>query len=76
MDIVTFSAGLSPVPPKVIKQIQDGEYVDLAKLTIDHLSMPSLSNASKSIQTRVRPVASIMECTQCFTNYIAICGYT
>jgi len=60
----------------VVKQIQDGEYVDLAELTIDHFSMPSLSDASKSTQTRVRPVASIMEWTQCFINYIAIHGHT
>ena len=74
--MITFSAGLPPVPSKVVKQIQNGEYVDLAELTIDRLSMPPLSEASKSAQPRLRPVASIMEWTQCFTNYTSIQGRT
>ena len=58
MDIVAFSAGLPPVLSKVVK---DGKYVNLDELTIDCLGMPSLSDASKSTQTRERPVASIMK---------------
>jgi len=71
MDTVTFSAGLPPVPSKVVKQIQDGEYVDLA----DRLSqMPAQPEANKSTQPKVWPIASIMEWTQCFTSYISIRG--
>jgi len=62
------------VPSKLVKQIQDGEYVDLAELTIDRLSMVGSSDASRSTQIRRRPISSIVEWTQCFTNYVSIRG--
>ena len=75
-DSVTFSAGFPPVPSKLVKRIQDGEYVDLAELTIDCLSMPGLFDASRSTQIRKRPITSITEWTQCFNNYTSIRGRT
>jgi len=54
------------VPSGLVKKIQQGEFIDLAELTIDRLSKPT--------QGRIRPVVSIVEWTQCFTNYVSIRG--
>ena len=67
-----FGAGLPPVPVKLIKRIQEGEFVDMSELTIDRLSLPPSDEASKPSHSKKRPVTSIIEWTQCFTNYIAI----
>ena len=44
----------------------------MAELTVDYLSMLSYDETNKSTQTKKRPVTSIIEWGQCFTQYIAI----
>ena len=68
----SFGAGLPPVPSKLVKRIQDSEFTDMSELTIDCLSMSLPEETCKPSQSRRRPVTSIIEWTQCFTNYIAI----
>ena len=68
------AAGLPPVPNKLVKRIQDDEFIDMSELTIDRLSMSSPDETSKPSHSKRRPVTSIIEWTQCFTNYIAILG--
>ena len=68
----SFIAGLPPVPTALSKPIQREEFVDMAELTVDYLSMLSYDETNKSTQTKKRPVTSIIEWGQCFTQYIAI----
>ena len=70
--IVPFTAGLPPVPNALVKRIQEGEFVDMSELTVDSLSMMQGDESSKSNHSKKRPVTSIIEWAQCFTNYIAI----
>ena len=44
----------------------------MAELSVDYLSMLSYDETNKSTQTKKRPVTSIIEWGQCFTQYIAI----
>ena len=67
-----FGAGLPPVPSRLIKRIQEGDFIDMSELTIDHLTMSPLDETGKSPTPKRRPVTSIIEWTQCFANYIAI----
>jgi len=46
----------------------------MSELTVDRLSMSSQEESSKPNQSRRRPVTSIVEWAQCFTQYIAIVG--
>ena len=69
-----FGAGLPPVPNQLVKQIQNYEFIDMSELTIDRLSMSSLEETSKPSHSKRWPVNSIIEWTQCFTNYITILG--
>ena len=44
----------------------------MSELTINRLSLPPSDEASKPSHSKKRPVTSIIEWTQCFTNCIAI----
>ena len=68
----SFGAGLPPVPQKLVERIQEGEFIDMAELTIDRLSMSPFNDTSKPNHSKRWLVTSIIEWTQCFTNYIAI----
>ena len=68
----SFGAGLPPVPSRLIKRIQEGNFIDMSELTIDHLTMSPLDETGKSPTPKRHPVTSIIEWTQCFANYIAI----
>jgi len=70
----SFGAGLPPVLNRLVKRIQDGEFVDMSELTIDCLSMSSPEETCKPSHSKRRPVGSIIEWTQCFNNYIATLG--
>ena len=58
----------------LIKWIQDGEFINISKLTIDHLSTLLREDTSKVSNSKRPPLTSIIKLTQCFTNYIAILG--
>ena len=68
----SFGAGLPPLPQKLIERIKEGEFIDMSELTIDHLSLSPINDTSKPSHSKRRLVTSIIEWTQCFTNYIAI----
>ena len=69
-----FGARLPPVPSRLIKGIQDDEFIDMSELTINRLSMLPPEDTSKTTNSKRRPVTSIIKWTQCFTNYIVILG--
>ena len=75
-DTLTFAAGLPPVPARLVKRIQDGDFIDMAELTIDRLSMSGQGDCSKPNHSKSQPVTSIVEWAQCYTNYVAIRGRT
>ena len=70
--VSTFGEGLPPVPTKLIKTIQEGEFIDVGELAIDRLGLPFLDDSTKPTHSRRRPVTSIVEWTQCFSNYSAV----
>ena len=58
----------------LIKWIQDGEFINISELTIDHLSMLLPEDTSNVSNSKRPPLTSIIKLTQCFNNYIAILG--
>ena len=62
------------MPSRLVKRIQDGEFIDMAELTIDKLSMSCPDEASKLNYSKGRSVTSIVEWAQCFTNYNVVRG--
>ena len=68
----SLGAGLPPISSRLVKRIQDGEFIDMSELTMDCLSMSLPDDTCKPNHFGRRPVTSIIEWTQCFTNYIAI----
>jgi len=54
--------------------MQEGEFIDMSELTVDHLSITSQDESSKPSRSKRRPVTSIVEWAQCFMQYIAIVG--
>ena len=74
--VSAFGAGLPPVPTKLVKRIQDGEFIDMSELAIDRLGLPLSDDNTKSVCSRRQPVTSIVEWAQCFSNYIALVAQT
>ena len=59
--VATFGAGLPPVPAKLVKRIQEGEFIDMGKLAIDWLGLLSVEDSTKTSRSKRRPVTSIVE---------------
>ena len=74
--VSAFGARLPPVPTKLVKRIQDGEFIDMSELAIDRLGLPLSDDNTKPVRSRRRPVASIVERAQCFSNYTALVAQT
>ena len=74
--VSTFSAGLPPVPTKLVQRIQDGEFIDMGELATDRLGLPFMDDSTRASYSRRRPVTSIVEWAQCFSNYIAVLAQT
>ena len=74
--VSAFGAGLPPISTKLIKRIQDGEFIDMSELAIDRLGLPLSDDSTKPVHSRRRPVTSIVEWAQCFSNYIALVAQT
>ena len=70
--VSAFGEGLLPVPTKMVKRIQDGEFFDTSELAIDRLGLPLSDDSTKPVYSRRQPVTSIVEWAQCFSNYIAL----
>ena len=70
--VATFGAGLPPVSAKLIKRIQEGEFIEMGELAIDWLGLPSVEDSTETSRSKRRPVTSIVEWAQCFSNYIAV----
>ena len=67
-------AGLPPVPPKLVKQIQDGRFIDMAKLLPTNLSSTQSTDNEQPNRTKnkYQEVTNIIRWLQCFGIYLAV----
>ena len=73
--VICIGAGLPPVPQKLVKRIQAGEFIDMSELLPDRLGInagPPLEGDKESKQTKRRQVANILEWVQCFSVFTAV----
>ena len=69
------SEGLAPIPPSVVKKIQNLEFVDFAELMPDNrdlLRRIDLTDNKASTKAPLRRVTTITSWAQCFMAYSAI----
>ena len=67
--VLSIGAGLPPVPLKLVKRIQVGEFIDMSELLPDRLGInagPPLDGDKEEKRTKRRQVANILEWVQCF----------
>ena len=75
--MLSIGAGLPPIPGKLVKRIQAGEFIDMSELLPEHLgthSGPPLygEKEDRSAQKRKhRHVTHILEWLQCYSTYMA-----
>ena len=67
---VLFGAGLPPVPAKLVKRIEDGEFIEMIELLPERLAMSSVDD--RLSKPKRRSIQNILEWVQCFGLYIAI----
>ena len=62
-------AGLPPVPPKLVKRIQDEWFIDMAELLPAHLSSSQSTDDEQSGKTKPKhqEVINIVKWLQCFS---------
>ena len=72
---VTIGEGLPPVPGKLAKRIQSGQFIELAELLPDQLgaitALPD-EDGSKASKSSPKQISSIIEWIQCFGIYTAV----
>ena len=66
--------GMPPIPAKLAKRIQEGKFIEMAKLLPDFLTGPNPSDEDqfKTSKSRNWEIANIVDWIQCFSLYIAI----
>ena len=70
---MSLGGGMPPVPPKLVKRIQEGSFIEMAELSPDLLRNASLpDDTNKSSKAKSHTVGSIIEWIRCFSCYIAI----
>lgn len=73
--VLSIGAGLLPVPLKLVKRIQAGEFIDMSELLPDRLGInagPPLDGDKEEKRTKRRQVANILEWVQCFSIFMAV----
>ena len=77
--VTTEIQGIPAIPPKVIKCILEGDYVDMAELLPDTWRLEELmlqhresSQCSANTKPRRKPVTDILTWVECFSNMAAI----
>lgn len=70
---VTFGAGLSPVPSKLVKRTEEGEFIELSDLLPERLATTfAEEDQSKSSKSKRKHITFILEWVQCFSFYTAV----
>ena len=71
---VYIGGGLPPIPARLVKRIEDGQFVEMAELLPDHLSSSPYTDEDQANSSKVKykEVLNIIEWLQCFSLYIAV----
>ena len=71
---VYIGGGLPPIPARLVKRIEDGQFVEMAEPLPDHLSSSPYTDEdqAKSSKVKYKEVLNIIEWLQCFSLYIAV----
>ena len=69
---VLFGAGFPPVPSKLVKKIEAGDFIDMAELRPEGLGMMEDSAPGRSTKGKTKMISNILEWIRCFSLYVAI----
>ena len=71
---MTIGEGLHPVPGKLIKKIESGQFIELAELLPEQLGITAAcdDDRTKASKPKHNPISSIIEWIQCFFIYTAV----
>ena len=72
--LVYITSGLPAILAKLVKRIQEGQFVEMAELSLKQLGSSDTPDdeQSKSSKLKFREITNIVEWVQCFGTYIAI----
>ena len=71
--LVYIGGGLPPIPARLVKRIEDGQFVEMAELLLDHLSSSPYTDEDQAKSTKVKYKEVLdIEWLQCFSLYIAV----
>ena len=72
--LVYIASGLPSIPAKLVKRIQEGQFVEMAELSSMQLGSSDTldEEKSKGSKLKLHEVTNIVEWVQCFGTYIAI----
>ena len=70
--IVLLGAGFAPIPSKLVKKIEEGNFVDMHELLPERLGAADESDQSRLAKNRGKMVTDILEWVRCFGLYVAI----
>ena len=72
--VLSIGVGLPPVPCKLVKRIQAGEFIDMAELLLDHLGIRAgtTDKDEKASKLKRCQVTNILEWVQCYSIYTAV----
>ena len=76
---VTIGASLPPVPGKLVKRIEAGNFIEMGELLPEWLGAANVStddDGFKAPKPKPRPVTTILEWAQCFGIYVAVLSRT
>lgn len=62
-------AGLPPVPSKLVRRIECGEFIELSELLPEKLSFDVAEEDSGKGKSKKKLITSILEWVQCFSLY-------
>ena len=69
--------GIPPIPAKLVKQIQEGNVIEMAELSPELLQNASLpDDINKSSKPKPHSVGNIMEWVRCFSYYITVISHS
>ena len=73
---IYLGGGLPPVPGKLAKRIEEGQFIEMTELLPEPLSFQGeLNDPSKQVKFKQKMVTDILEWLQCFGIYVAMLAY-
>jgi len=70
--------GIPPIPDKLVRRIQKGNFIDMAELLSANLEIANATEEdhSKVNGHKLQQVTNIMDWVQCFSTYVAVVSCT